>query len=73
MTINVDQILSFLLDELFFDWVGDRKVHVQDFIDQHLDDFILVSLEVGLDLANLVLSLSLQSGLKLLVFFLRIS
>lgn len=73
MTINVDQILSFLLDELFFDWIGDRKVHVQDFVDQHLDNFVLVSLEVGFDLVNLVLSLSLQIGLKLLVFFLRIS
>ncbi len=64
-------IKSFLLDELFLDWVGDSKVNVEDFIDKHFDDFVFVSFEILLDFADFLLGLFLKSGLKLLIFFLN--
>ena len=70
MLINVDSIKSFLLDELFLDWVWDSKVNVEDFIDKHFDDFVFVSFEILLDFADFLLGLFLKSGLKLLIFFL---
>lgn len=63
-------IKSFLLDELFLDWVGDSKVDIEDFIDKHFDDFVFVSFEILFDSADFLLSLLLKCGLKLLIFFL---
>lgn len=61
---------SSFLDELFFDRAGDAQVYFQYLCHQHLNHLILVLIEILLDLLDVFSSLLLQSGLKLLIFFL---
>lgn len=64
------EIQSFLFDEFLLNGVGNRKVDVENFVDKHLDDLVLISLEVLTNFVDLDLGLSLQCSLELFILFL---
>lgn len=70
--VNTRNRVSLGGGKLFPDRHGNCEIHVENVFDEHVNDLVLVALEVLVDLLDVLLRLQLEFVLELLILFLKL-
>lgn len=65
-------MISFLFKEFLFNRVRNCKIDIQNFINKHFNNFVLVSFKIFLNFGNFLIRLFFKCCFKLFIFFLKI-